>query len=41
MKKLNEVLGIKWEKGIVKYEELKKLCKGIRIQQKITKNNHL
>lgn len=39
MKKLNEVLGIEWGKGIV--WRVKKLCKEIHVQQKITKNNHL
>ena len=34
MKKLNEVLGIKWEKGIVKYEELKNYAKGFVYNKK-------
>ena len=34
MKKLNEVLGIKWEKGIVKYEELKRYAKGFMYNKK-------
>ena len=34
IKKLNELLGIEWEKGIVKYEELKNYAKGFVYNKK-------